>query len=100
MSLRASTGPASLLGRNEVRGAGNGVVQLAGQLVARVHQRPRQAHVEHFQGAVLGENQVRGLDVAVNEPAPVRVPQPGRGLRNVPRGLRVVQPPGRFEHRL
>ena len=86
-------GPQRLLRGDEVRGSEHRGIAGAGEIVARVVQRPREAQIEHLDGARFGEHQVRGLHVAVYEALRVRLSETGRRLRHVPRRLRVVQRP-------
>jgi hypothetical protein len=40
---------------------------LAARVGAWVYRRPRQAEIEHFDFAIAGEHDIRGLDVAMHD---------------------------------
>src|SRR5262249_7997245 len=81
-----------LLGGDVVSGA-NRVAVLAewsGEVVGGSLEGPGQSHVEDFECAVLGEDEVGGLDVAVGESSLVGVLEAGGGLRRIVHRLSIV----------
>ena len=88
--------PAHLLGRRVAGGAQHGADGLG---PGRLGQGPGQPEVADAQPALVVEEEVGGLDVAVDEPPPVGVVEaPGR-LQPDQQGLGRAQPPAPVEHR-